>query len=80
MKSWFVYLINGIRVGTWANNTDEAERNLASEYGNVPMEFVGICFGKIGPQPDKLCHKGMTGVDSMIAFGMANVLVGLRYS
>lgn len=63
MKSWFVYLINGKKIGTWANNTDEAKRNLRAEYGDVPMEFVGI----------------MSSVDMMIATGTMNVFVGIRY-
>lgn len=79
MKSWFVYLINGEKIGTWANNTEEAERNLRKEYGNVPMEFVGINYGKLGVQPEKVIHRGMSAVDTMIATGMMNMLVGLRY-
>lgn len=79
MKSWFVYLINGKKIGTWANNTEEAERNLRAEYGDVPMEFVGINSGKLGAQFDKVIYRGMSAVDMMLATGMVNVLVSLRY-
>lgn len=51
MKSWFIYLINGKLIGAWANNTDEAEKKLQAKYGCIQMEFVGIKYGKIGPQP-----------------------------
>jgi len=78
MKSWFVYLINNEKVGTWANNTEEAERNLRKEYGDVPMEFVGINHGKLGAQPEKVIYCGMSPVDMMIATGMINAFVGLR--
>lgn len=79
MKSWFVYLINGNKIGTWANNNEEAERNLRKEYGDVPMKFIGINCGKLGVQPEKVIHRGMSAVDTMIATGMINALVGLRY-
>lgn len=79
MKSWFVYLINGNKIGTWANNTEEAEKNLREEYGDIPMEFIGINYGKLGAQPEKVIHRGMSAVDTMIATGMMNMLVGLRY-
>ena len=78
MKSWFVYLINNEKIGTWANNTEEAERNLRAEYGDVPMEFVGINYRKLGPQPEKVIYRGMSPVDMMIATGMIKALVGLR--
>lgn len=78
MKSWFVYLINGKKIGTWANNTEEAEKNLREKYGNVPMEFVGINYGKLGEQPEEVIHRGMSTVDMMIATGMMNMLIGLR--
>lgn len=79
MKSWFVYLINGKKIGTWANNTEEAERNLRKEFGDVPMEFIGINYDDIGAQPEKVIYRGMSSVDMMIATGMMNMLVGLRY-
>lgn len=79
MKSWFVYLINGNKIGTWANNTKEAEKNLREEFGDVLMEFIGINYGKYGEQPEKVIHVGMSPVDTMIATGMVNALVGLRY-
>lgn len=70
MKTWFVYLINGKKIGTWANNTDEAERNLRKEFGDIPMEFVGIHYDRqLGPQPDKVVYTGMSAVDIMIASG-----------
>lgn len=78
MKSWFVYLINGKKIGTWANNSDEAERNLVAEFGDVPMEYLGINFGRIGQQPEEIIHRGMSPVDTMIAFGFGNMLIGLR--
>lgn len=78
MKSWFVYLINGKKIGTWANNTEEAEQNLRKEFGDVQMEFVGINYGKLGAQPEKVIHRGMSAVDTMIATGMMNALIGLR--
>lgn len=78
MKSWFVYLINGKKIGTWANNTEEAERNLRKEYGDVTMEFVGINYNDLGAQPEKVIHRGMSAVDTMIATGMMNMLIGLR--
>ena len=79
MKTWFVYLINGKRIGTWANNNMEAERNLRKEFGDVPMEFVGMEFGKLGTHPDKVITTGMSATDMMIATGSLNMLVGLRY-
>lgn len=79
MRSWFVYLINGIKIGTWANNNKEAEKNLREKYGDVSMEFVGISFNDIGIKPDKVIHNGMSPTDMMIASGTLNMLVGLRY-
>ena len=79
MKSWFVYLVNGEKIGTWANNAEEAERNLREEFGDVPMEFIGINYGKLGAQPEKVTHRGMSPVDMMIATGMMNTLIGLRW-
>lgn len=79
MKSWFVYRINGKKIGTWANNTEEAEQNLRKEFGDVPMEFVGINYDDLGAQPEKVIYRGMSAVDMMIATGMMNILVGLRY-
>lgn len=78
MKSWFVYLINGKKIGTWANNTEEAERNLREEYGDVPMEFIGINNGKIGAQPEMVTYRGMSAVDMMIASGLMKIFIGLR--
>lgn len=74
MKTWFVYLINGIKIGTWANNNSEAERNLIAEYGDVPMEFVGMDFGNIGVAPDKITFRNMSTVDRMIASGCLNTV------
>ena len=79
MKSWFVYLVNGEKIGTWANNAEEAERNLREEFGDVPMEFIGINYGKLGAQPEKVTHRGMSPVDMMIATGMMNTLIELRW-
>ncbi len=78
MKSWFVYLINGKKIGTWANNTEEAENNLRKEFGDVSMEFIGINNRRLGAQPEKVIYRGMSAVDMMIATGMMNVLIGLR--
>ena len=78
MKSWFVYIINGKKIGTWANNTEEAEKNLREEYGDVSMEFIGINYDDLGAQPEKVIYRGMSAVDMMIATGMMNILIGLR--
>lgn len=78
MKSWFVYLISGKKISTWANNPEEAERNLRKEFGDVQMELVGIKCGKVGVQPDEIIYRGMSPVDTMIATGMINAFVGLR--
>lgn len=78
MKTWFVYLINGKKVGTWANNNAEAERNLRKEFGNIPMEYVGMNYGKLGTSVDEVIYTGMSTVDLMIATGIMNALVGLR--
>lgn len=80
MKTWFVYFINEQKIGTWANNNAEAERNLRKEYGDVPMKFIGVNYGKeFGVQPDKVTFSGMSATDMMIATGNLNMLVGLRY-
>ena len=75
MKTWFIYLINGKKIGTWTDNTDEAERNLREVFGDdIAMEFVGTHYARdVGPQPDKVIYTGMTAVDFMTAFG------GLRF-
>lgn len=78
MKSWFVYLINGTKIGTWANNEEEAERNLWEEFGDVSMEFIGINYDDLGAQPEKVIYRGMSSVDMMIATGMMNILIGWR--
>ncbi len=78
MKSWFVYLINGKKISTWANNTEEAENNLRKEFGDVSMEFIGINYRRLGAQPEKVIYRGMSAVDMMIATGMINALIGLR--
>lgn len=67
MKSWFVYLIEGRKIGVWANNTEEAEEKLVAEYGNASIEFVGINYGCIGAQPEELIYRGMSSVDMIIA-------------
>ena len=72
-----MYLINGKKIGTLANNTEEAERNLREEYGDAPMEFVGINNGKLGAQPEKVIYRGMSSVDMMIATGALRMLVCL---
>ena len=79
MKIWFVFLINGEKVGTWANNTDEAVKNLIAEYGNVPMKYIGIYWGnKLGAEPDRVTRKGMSALDVAIASGLLKMFVGLR--
>lgn len=80
MKAWFVFLINGKKIGTWANNTDEARTNLIAEYGDVEMEYLGIRFGYngIGPAPDKYIYRGMSACDIALASGMLNMLCRLR--
>ncbi len=78
MKSWFVFLVGGKKIGTWANNFAEAERNMVAEYGDAPMEFIGINYGKLGAQPEAVIHRGMSAVDTMIAYGLGNILIGLR--
>lgn len=78
MKAWFVYLINGKQVGTWANNTDEAEENLKKEYGNVKMEYLGNNCYNPSIKIDEFTHKGMSAVDTMIAYGLGMMFVGLR--
>ena len=78
MKSWFVFSVNGKKIGTWANNFAEAKGNMVAEYGDVPMEFVGINYGDLGAQPEGVIHRGMSAVDVMIAYGLGNMLVGLR--
>ena len=77
MKSWFVFLINGKKIGTWANNIDEAHRNLIAEFGNIPMEFVGVNNGKIGAHYDDVIYRGMTQMDKMIAFGALSLFAKL---
>lgn len=79
MKTWFVYYINEKKVGTWANNEYEARKNLIAEYGNVPMEYIGMYFGDgIGETPDEIVYRGMSAVDSMIAHGYINMFIGFR--
>ena len=79
MKSWFVYLINGKKIGTWANSTKEARRNMIEEFGDVPMEFLGIKFDEFGAQPEQMIHRGMSTVDRMIAYNLGETLIGLRF-
>lgn len=78
MKTWLVFLVGGKKIGTWANNFAEAEANMVAEYGDIPMEFVGINYGDLGAQPETVIHRGMSAVDTMIAYGLGNLLVGLR--
>ena len=82
MKAWFVYLINGKRIAIWANNSEEAEKKLSAEYGNVDMKYLGIDYGCNGctVKADGYCTRGMSLCDRMIASGMANLFVGLRYA
>ena len=80
MKTWFVYLINGKKIGTWANNPDDAKGNLIAEFGDVPMEFLGIEMCGIGAEPEEIICRGMSPVDKMIAFGLSYLLVGLRFN
>lgn len=79
MKAWFVFFINGKKIATWANNTDEARENMIAEFGDVPMKYLGIYFNKFGERPDGIIRHGMSPVDTMIAFGLVNMLIGLRY-
>ena len=78
MKTWFVYLINGKQVGTWANNTNEAEENLKKEYGNVEMEYIGNNCYNPRIKIDEITHKGMSAVDVIMAYELNMMFVGLR--
>lgn len=80
MKAWFVFLINGKQVGTWANNTTEARENLVKEYGNVKMEYMGNTCHNPKVKIDEITHEGMSAVDIMIAYGLTNLFAGLRVS
>ena len=79
MKTWFVYLINGKNVATWANNSEEAEENLVKEYGNVEMKYVTtIFFRNPKIKIDEVTYIGMSAVDKMIACGLSDLFSGLR--
>ena len=77
MKSWFVFLVDGKKVGTWAKNYEEAMANMLSEFWDVPLEYLGINYGKLGTQPEKVTHRGMSAVDLMLAYGFGNMLSGM---
>ena len=79
MKTWFVYLINGKWVETWANDTKKAEENLVKEYDNVEMEYVGNSCYDPKIKIDKVTNIGMNTVDKMITYGLVGSLVGLRW-
>ena len=77
MKTWFIYLIDGKRVATWANNCIEARNNLRKEYGSdICMDFVGIDWhlGHENEKADEYCYSGMSCVDFMIASGILDAL------
>lgn len=80
MKAWFVFLINGVKVGTWANNINEARQNMISHYGDIPMEYIGINYhGEKSTAPNVVIKDGMSSVDIGIAFGLMELLVQFRY-
>lgn len=78
MKTWFVYIVDGKKIGTWANNNKEAERNLHAKYGNIPMKYVGNVCHDIKLEPDDIITTGMSAVDTMIAFDLINLFAGIR--
>ena len=78
MKAWFVYIIDGKKIGTWANNNEEAEQNLRKKYGDISMQYVGNTCHNIDLQPDDIIYTGMSTTDKMIAFGFMNMFIGLR--
>ena len=71
MKAWFVFMINGKRVATWAQSYEEAKENLIQKYGNVSMTYVGnTCHDPFMDelQDDEIDTINMSIVDKMIAF------------
>lgn len=77
MKTWFIYLINGKRIGTWANNTEKAKENLIKIYGNVEMKYIGNTCYNPKEKIDKFTHKGMSAVDIMMAYRLDKMFTGI---
>ena len=80
MKAWFVFMINGKRVATWAQSYEEAEANLIQKYGNVSMKYVGNTCHNPFMEPlkdDEITTINMSAVDKMIAFGLDTLFLDL---
>ena len=80
MKAWFVFMINGKRVATWAQDYEEAEANIIKKYGNVSMEYVGNTCHDPFMEPlndDEITTVNMSCVDKMIAFGIDTIFLSL---
>lgn len=71
MKGWFVFLIDGARIGFWANSSEEAEQKLKETYGDASAEYLGIYVhgSKSSIEPSKYDHSGMSLCDHMISSG-----------
>ena len=73
MKGWFIFCVNGEKIGTWANGPEEAKKNLRHFFGDVPMEYLGIQWSEnLGPKADDYIYDGMSTTDMMIASGCLN--------
>lgn len=78
MKTWFVFLINGEKIGVWANNDNEARQKMIKHYGDIPMEFIGIDMPLLRVKSDHVIYDGMSAVDIMIATGLTDLFAGMR--
>lgn len=76
MKSWWIFVINGETVATFAQTEEEAIEHLRLEYGD---DTPGSCIDMIGlwmsygihlPRNTKICYAGMSLTDVMIASGI----------
>ncbi len=76
MKNWFIYDVDGKRVGVFVNSADKGYQLLIAEYGDEAwIDFVDIdWFSKGGYE--KL-HLGMSATDLVISTGIINKLANL---
>lgn len=74
MKAWFIFNVNGERVGVWTNSSEDGEKLLRTVYGNESaIDFIDLDW--FGDVRYRKLDVGMSSVDMMIASGTIGYLL-----
>ena len=75
MKSWFVFEVNGEKIGVWANNLTDAEVIVSRRY--PVAKFLGIDYGsKFGVKADRCLYDGVVPIEMLIMSGVMDCVLG----